>query len=76
MRKKTLQGRQNVRFLKLKVSTVAKMCAGPVDTHHTQELAKLTSAVVPLQKLKIQDDSLLDVQKNKPEAKAPAPPPK
>ena len=32
--------------------------------------------VVPLQRLKIQDDSFLEVQKNKPEAKVPAPPPK
>ena len=58
------------------VGTVAKMHTGPVDTHHTQELVKLTSAVVPLQRLKIQDDTLLDVQKNKPEAKVQAPPQK
>ena len=35
---------------------VAKMHTGPVDTLHAQELAKLTSAVVPLQRLKIGDD--------------------
>ena len=47
------------------------MRTGPVDNHHAQELAKLTSAVVPLQRLKIQDDTLLEVQKNKPEAEVP-----
>ena len=47
-RKKTLQERRNGKSLKLKVSTVAKMHTGPVDNHHAQELAKLTSAVVPL----------------------------
>ena len=75
-RKKTLQERQNGKSLKLKVGTVAKMHTGLVDTHHAQELAKLTSVVVPLQRLKIQDDSFLEVQKNKPEAKMPAPPQK
>ena len=73
-RKKTLRERRNVKPLKLKVGPVAKMHTGQVDTHCAQELVKLTSAVVPLQRLKIQDDSLLEVQKNKPEAKVPAPP--
>ena len=72
-RKKTLQERRNGKSLKLKVGTVAKMHTGLVDTHRAQELVKLTSAVVPLQRLKIQDDTLLEVQKNKPEADAPAP---
>ena len=62
-RKKTLQERRNVKSLKLKVGTVAKMHTGLVDTHCAQELAKLTSTVVPLQRLRIQD-SLLEVQKN------------
>ena len=75
-RKRTLQERRNVKSLKLKVSTVAKMCTGLVDNHRVQELAKLTSVVVPLQRLKIQDDTLLEVQKNKPEAEVPAPPQK
>ena len=52
------------------------MHTGQVDNHHAQELVKLTSVVVPLQRLKIQDDSLLEVQKNKPEAEASAPPQK
>ena len=72
-RKKTLQERQNVKSLKLKVGPVAKMCTGLADTHHTQELVNLTGTVVPLQRLKIQNDSLLEDQKNKPEAEAPAP---
>ena len=75
-RKKTLQERQNAKSLKLKVGPVAKMHTGPVDTHRTQKLVKLTSAVVPLQRLKIQDDSLPEAQKNKPEAEVPAPPQK
>ena len=75
-RKRTLQERRNVKSLKLKVGTVAKMRTGPVDNHCVQELAKLTSMVVPLQRLKIQDDTLLEVQKNKPEAEVPAPPQK
>ena len=75
-RKKTLQERQNAKSLKLKVGPVAKMHTGQVDTLCTQELAKLTSAVVPLQRLKIQDNSLLEDQKNKLEAEAPAPPQK
>ena len=61
---------------KIKGQHSGQMCTGPVDTHRAQELAKLTSAVVPLQRLKIQDDTFLEVQKNKPEAEAPAPPQK
>ena len=72
--KKTLQERQNGKSLKLKVYTVAKMHPGPVDTCCAQELAKLTSAVVPLQRLKIQDDTFMEVPKSKPEAEAPTPP--
>ena len=75
-RKKTLQERRNGKSLKLKVGTAAKMHTGPVDTHRAQELAKLTSALVPLQRLQIQDDTFLEVQENKPEARAPAPPQK
>ena len=55
---------------------MAKMCTGPVDTYHAQELAKLTSTVVPLQKLKIQDNTLTEVPKGKPEAGTPTPFPK
>ena len=72
--KKTLQERQKRGSLKLKVCTVAKMHTGPIETHRTQELAKLTSAIVPLQWLKIQDDSLMEVLRSKPEAEAPTPP--
>ena len=55
-KKRTLQERRNTKALKLKVHKVAKMHTGPVDTLRIQELAKLTSAVVPLQRLKIRDD--------------------
>ena len=58
--KKTLQERQKRGSLKLKVCTVAKMRTGLVDTHRAQQLAKLTSTVVPLQRLKIQDDTLME----------------
>ena len=44
-----LQDRRKARKpLKLKVQTVAKMCTGPRDVHHSQELARLAGAVVPL----------------------------
>ena len=76
IKRRTLQERRNTKALKLKIHKVAKMHTGPVDAHCTQELVKLTSTVVPLQRLKIQDDSLPEAQKNKPEAEAPAPPPK
>ena len=75
-RKKTLQERQNGKSLKLKVGTVAKMCTGLVDTHRAQELARLTSMVVPLQRLKIQDDTPMEVPKSKPEVGPHTPPPK
>ena len=74
--KKTLQERRNGKSLKSKVCTVAKMCTGPVDTYHAQELAKLTSTIVPLQKLQIQDDTLTEVPKSKPEVGPPTPSPK
>ena len=73
IKKRTLQERRNTKALKLKIHKVAKMRTGPVDTLRTQELVKLTSAVVPLQRLKIQDDSLLENQKKNQEAEAPAP---
>ena len=72
--KRTLQERRTGKSLK--VYTVAKMRTGPVDTHHAQELAKLTSTVVPLQRLKIQDDTLMEVPKSKLEAGTPTPSPK
>ena len=56
VKKRTLQERRNTKALKLKIHKVAKMRTGPVDTLCTQELSKLTSVVVPLQRLKIRDD--------------------
>ena len=55
-KRKTLQERRNTKALKLKIHKVAKMRTGPLDATHTQELAKLTSVVVPLQRLKKKDD--------------------
>ena len=59
IKKRTLQERKNTKALKLKIHKVAKMHTALVDTLHTQELVKLTSAVVPLQRLKIQDDPVV-----------------
>ena len=72
VKKRTLQERRNVKPLKLKTHKVAKMRTGPVDTLYTQELIKLTSAVVPLQRLKIQDDTVMKTQEDQPEMKTPA----
>ena len=73
IKKRTLQERRNTKALKLKIHKVAKMHTGPVDALHTQELVKLTSAVVPLQRLKIQDDPVVKTPEDQPEAKMPAP---
>ena len=76
VKKRTLQERRNTQALKLKIQKVAKMCTGQVDTLCTQELAKLTSAVVPLQRLKIRDDGRpAENSENKPEVDVPPPPP-
>ena len=56
IKERTLQERRNTKALKLKIHKVVKMHTGQVDALHAQELAKLTSAVVPLQRLKIGDD--------------------
>ena len=48
---------------------------GPVDATHAQELAKLTSAMVPLQRLEIRDDGrTAENPKNESEADVPTPP--
>ena len=73
IKKRTLQERRNTKVLKLKIHKVAKMHTGPVDTFRTQELVKLTSAVVPLQRLKIQDDPVVETPEDQPEVKTPAP---
>ena len=72
VKKRTLQERRNTKALKLKIHKVAKMRTGLVDTLHTQELVKLTSVVVPLQRLKIQDDPVVKTLEDQPEAKTPA----
>ena len=73
VKKRTLQERRNTKALKLKMHKVVKMHTGPVDTLRTQELVKLTSAVVLLQRLKIQDDPVMKTQEDQPETKTPAP---
>ena len=73
VKKRTLQERRNTKALKLKIHKVAKMHTGPVDTLRTQELIKLTSAIVPLQRLKIQDDPVVKTPEDQPEVKMPAP---
>ena len=52
------------------------MFTGPAEVHHAQELARLASTVVPLQKLNIQEDTHVKVPKTTPEPKMPTPPPK
>ena len=76
VKKRTLQERRNAKPLKLKTYKVAKMCTGSVDTLCTQELIKLTSAVVPLQRLRIQDDPVMKTQEDQSETKTIAPPQK
>ena len=73
VKKRTLQERRNTKALKLKMHKVAKMHTGPVDTLHSQELVKLTSAVGPLQRLKIQDDPIMKTQEDQPQTKTTAP---
>ena len=41
----------------LNIHTVAKMHTRQAELHHAQELAKLASTVIPLQKLNIQEDT-------------------
>ena len=75
VKKRTLQERKNTKALKLKIHKVAKMHMGPVDATHTQEMAKLTSAVVPLQRLKIRDDDRpAENPENESEVDVPTPP--
>ena len=73
VKKRTLQERRNTKTLKLKMHKVVKMYTGPVDALCTQELIKLTSVVVPLQRLKIQDDPDMNTQEDQSEIKTPAP---
>ena len=49
--KKLLDRRKARKPLKLDIQAVAKMCTGPRNVHRSQELARLASAVVPLQQL-------------------------
>ena len=72
VKKRTLQERRNTKALKLKVHKVAKMHTGQMNALCAQELAKLTSVVVPLQRLKIRDDGTpAEDSENKPEVDIP-----
>ena len=71
-RKKTLQERRKGK--PLNIHTMAKMHTGPAEVHHAQELARLASTVVPLQRLNIQEDTHVKVLKTAPESKTPTPP--
>ena len=73
--KKTLQKRRTGKPLKLNIHAVAKMHTGPVEVHRAQELARLASTVVPLQRLNIQEDTYVRVPKTTPESKTPTPHP-
>ena len=53
---------------------MAKMHTGPDEAHHTQELARLASAVFPLQRFNIQEDTHVKVLKTTPESRTPTPP--
>ena len=71
---KKLQDRRKARKpLKLDIQAVAKMCTGPRNVHRSQELARLASAVVPLQQL---DTTADDTNSNTPRPETPAPSPK
>ena len=70
---KKLQDRRKARKpLKLDVQTVTKMCTRLRNVHHSQKLARLASAVVPLQQL---DTATDDTNSNTPRPETPAPPP-
>ena len=70
--KKLLDRRKARKHLKLDIQAVAKMHTGPRNVHCSQELARLASAVVPLQQLDIVAD---DTNGNTPRPETPAPPP-
>ena len=76
VKKRMLQERRNAKPLKLRTYKVVKMRTGPVDTLRTQKLIKLTSAVVPLQRLRIQDDPVMKTQEDQSKTKTIAPPQK
>ena len=68
---KKLQDRRKARKpLKLDIQAVAKMCTRPRNVHHSQELARLASAVVPLQQLDVAAD---DTNGNTPRPETPVP---
>ena len=68
---KKLQDKRKARKpLKLDIQAVAKMRTGPRNVHCCRELARLASAVVPLQQL---DTAAEDTNSNAPRLETPAP---
>ena len=67
--KKCQDKRKIKKPLKLDVQAVAKMHTGPRNTHRSQELARLASAVVPLEQLNIREDTHGNI--SRPETPAP-----
>ena len=55
--KKTLHERRREKIMMLNIHAVAKMCTGQAESCCAQELARLASTVVPLQKLNMQEDT-------------------
>ena len=74
-KKKGLAYRRKGRPLKLKICQVAKMHTGPVDHERAHVMSQLTSAVVPLCKLQISEDTTVqpppDPQQPKPTQDTP-----
>ena len=67
-----LQNRRKAkRPLKLGLQPMAKMHMGPRDEHHSQELAKMARAMVPLQQWETAAD---DINGNIPRPETPGPP--
>ena len=60
----------------LNIHAVAKMCTRQAESCCTQELAKLASTVIPLQKLNIQEDTDTYVLSTSPEPETPTTSPK
>ena len=70
---KKLQDRRKAkRSLKLKIQTVAKMHTGPRDVVHSQELARLAGAVVPLPRLVAEKTNSNPLQPETPAPPLPA----
>ena len=70
--KKVQDKRKARKPLKLDIQAEVKVCTRPRNVHRSGELARLASAVVPLQQL---DTAADDTNSNTPRPETPAPPP-